>query len=126
MKVIVCKEDESVIYNSNIYRHGESFEVDDAIGKSLIDRGYVAAADAAGEGDTLEGMSYPKLKKLAAEMGVAATGTKDELIERIRNAGETADETETEDEEESEGGEVEGEEESGETADELPNTDMPE
>ena len=121
MKVTVTKKNESVIYNGNIYGHGQSFDVDDVIGKSLIERGYAAdaAADAAGEKDSLEAMSYADIKKLAAEKGVAATGKKEEIIARLRAAEE-------EDESADESNEDETAEEEDESADELPNTAMPE
>ena len=117
MKVIVTKKNESVIYNGNIYSHGQSFDVDEVIGKSLMERGYVAADGAADAEKSLEDMSYPELKKLAAEMGLSATGKKEDLIARINGASEE-DETEADDEEQ--------ESEEDETADDLPNTGMPE
>lgn len=131
MKVIVIKKSESIIYNGEIYKYDDTFEVDDAIGKSLIERGYVnevtypeplpeAEAEAEAEIvegylDTkdLEGMTYAELKHLAAEMGLDATGKKADLISRI--SGEAVN--------------VEAEavlEEEAEEADELPNTNMPE
>ena len=122
MKVTVTNEKESVIYNGVIYRNGDSFEVEDAIGESLMDRGYVSSAESVEEADLqtgylderqLQAMPYPELKRLAAQKGVDATGKKDELIARIR-AAENAPE------------EVEEEEAEAESADDLPNTDMPE
>ena len=77
----------------------------------------IAAADAKDEDKSLEGLSYPELKKLAAEMGIPANGKKEELIERIRNAGDKQDEEETE---------ADAEEEHEAEEDELPNTGMPE
>lgn len=119
MNVTVTKENESVIYNGKIYSHGQSFDVDEVIGKSLIERGYVAAADAVCAEKSLEDLSYAELKKLAADMGVSATGKKEELIDRIRSASEEDEaETEAEEEQESEEGEAD--------AEELPNTGMPE
>ena len=47
MKVTVIKKQESVIYNGKIYRYNDSFEADEAIGKSLMERGYVAITAAA-------------------------------------------------------------------------------
>ena len=122
MKVTVIKNDESVIYGGNIYKCGESFEVDDLIGKSLMERGYVAAE---GESQTesghldeaqLRAMPYPSLKRLAADMGVSAVGDKETLIARIC-AVEVDCEAPSDDEEEFE---------DEEPSDELPNTDMPE
>lgn len=129
MIVKVIKENESVIYNSTIYKYNESFEADDAIAASLIERGYVEAISAPAvpvEEDTvadeaeliegtldenaLEGMTYAELKHLAAEMGLDATGKKADLIERI-SAQEVTVEKEAIVEEESAG--------------DLPNTDMP-
>lgn len=131
MKVIVIKKSESIIYNGEIYKYDDTFEVDDAIGKSLIERGYVnevtypeplPEAEAEAEAEIvegyldekdLEGMTYAELKHLAAEMGLDATGKKADLISRI--SGEAVN--------------VEAEavlEEETEEADELPNTNMPE
>lgn len=126
MKVTVIKENESVIYNGEIYRHGESFEVEELIGKSLIDRGYVSAdfpveeeeaemQEEEVDSEDLDKMSYPDLKSLAAQLGLDAKGRKDELIERIRaHAAERPEETAAD------------LDEAEEAADELPNTDMPE
>lgn len=116
MNVIVTKENESVIYNGKIYSHGQSFDVDDVIGQSLVDRGYVSvtAQEATAGGNPLEELSYAELKKLAAERGVAATGKKDELMARLMGNNKP-DESDCEAEDDVE-----------ESADELPNTDMPE
>lgn len=127
MKVTVTKQNESVIYNGVIYTHGKSFDADEQIAKSLIERGYVEAEEAApdveDEADMQTGyldaaqlaeMPYPELKRLAAQMGVDATGKKEELIARI-----CAVEVGIEDE-----AVVESEED--EPAGDLPNTSMPE
>ena len=129
MNVTVIKEQESVIYNGVIYYHGDSFEVDEAIGESLMERGYVAITAAAPadeapvedteeaveelqeavvEADELEGMSYSELKRIAAQKGLSAIGKKDELIARIREAEMPVEEAEESD------------------CEELPNTAMPE
>lgn len=123
MKVTVIKKTESVIYNGNIYGHGESFEVDDLIGESLMKRGYVAiAVEATDEADVQTGvldeaqlheMSYNDVKSLAAQMGLDAKGKKDELIARIC-AAEVSANTEAEDEAEDE------------PSGDLPDTSMPE
>lgn len=113
MNVTVTKKNESVIYNGKIYSHGQSFEVDELIGKSLMERGYVSEAaqePPAGE-NPLEGLSYAQLKKLAAERGVAATGKREELIARIAEAENDA---------------AEEQDDTEEATDDLPNTDMPE
>lgn len=124
MNVTVTKKNESVIYNGKIYSHGQSFDVDDVIGKSLMERGYVSSAevkdeeelqDAVADSDDLDKMSYPDLKSLAAQLGLDAKGRKDELIERIRAHAEAAPE-EHDDLDDS----------APEESDELPNTDMPE
>lgn len=126
MKVTVIKENESVIYNGEIYRHGESFEVEDAIGESLMDRGYVSEdfpvaedeaeeQEAAVESGELGEMSYADLKSLAAQLGLDAKGRKDELIERIRAHAENRPDEDAADLNDAD-----------ESADELPNTDMPE
>ena len=126
MKVTVTKENESVIYNGTIYSHGQSFDVDDAIGKSLMERGYVsdASSDAASGGNLLETLSYPELKKLAAEKGVAATGKKEDLIARIL-AAEAEDEYEADEEQDAAEDEEPKAAEDESEADELPNTSMP-
>lgn len=128
MKVTVIKKDESVIYNGVIYRNGESFDADDLIGQSLVERGYVTTAipevtpaipDDEGEAEdnsanvSLQEASYTELKKLAASMGLPANGKKNDLIARITAAQEAAD-TEVTDEADEE------------IPDDLPNTDMPE
>lgn len=130
MKVIVTKSDESVIYGGNVYVCGQSFDVADAIGESLAKRGYVEIMDEAKmqtgylDADQLNEMSYPDLKRLAAQMGVDASGKKDELIAKIcavevevesDASQEAAFEPQSED-----GAEVDS------TPTELPNTDMPE
>ena len=119
MKVIVTNKEESVIYNGEIFKDGDVFDAEDIIAKSLIERGYVKevteAAPAGGEDvqegigvpDDLNELSYPELKKLAAKLGLDATGKKDELIARINSAGEEVEAVE-------------------EASDELPNTSMPE
>ncbi len=124
MLVTVIKD--SVIYNGVIHANGKSFEADEKIAKSLIERGYVKPADTEGEADLqtgyldesqLEEMSYPDLKSLAAQMGLDSKGTKKELIKRIcatkvEAEGEAVIEEDAAPEEESAG--------------DLPNTSMPE
>lgn len=111
MIVTVIKQSESVIYNGKIYSCGQSFDVDDLIGKSLMERGYVSVngespvtEEETKKESCLQEVPYTELKKLAASLGLPANGKKEELIERISA--------------------VENESESG--TDELPNTDMPE
>lgn len=133
MKATVINKEESVIYQGNIYRYGDSFEVDDSIGKSLIERGYIKGetdnSDLFDEDEVcdvkaeLEKMSYPQLKAYASKLGVSASGKKEELIARIL---EFLAEDENEDETDFE--EVDGKDsdEDEEPGDELPNTSMPE
>ena len=120
MIVTVIKKNESVIYGGKIYTSGQSFEVDESIGKSLIERGFVALASPPsspkteendGDSSDLHEKSYAELKKLAGQMGISANGKKDELIARIESAREEV---------EAEAGEEE------DFSDDLPNTDMPE
>ena len=68
--------------------------------------------------ESLNGMSYNNLKKLAKSLGVSATGARDEIIERILNAGSvpTAEEPAPDDEDE-ETSEVEETEDDSETED---------
>lgn len=132
MKAKVVKSDESVIYNGVIYSHGEEFEVDDAIGKSLIERCLIAGitdnenlfsedevmdAEEIIDGivmrEDIDEMTYPELKSYASELGLSASGRKDELIARINEYFSKAEEVEVEDED-------------GEEAEEIPNTSMPE
>ena len=112
MNVTVTKENESVIYNGKIYTHGMSFDVEDVIGNSLMNRGYVSVTsqEAPAPENDLEGLTYAELKKLAAERGVEATGRKVDIIARLRGIEAADEEAEDLDEE----------------ADELPNTGMPE
>lgn len=127
MKVLVVKD--SVIYQGQIYKTNTSFDLDDVLAKELIKNGIVVAygnekeekvavedsqeeqkATVEGEisKEMLEEMKYQELKKLASDMGLDASGKKEELIERISK--ETVEvEVEAEEEEE-----------------ELPNTSMPE
>ena len=127
MKVLVVKD--SVIYQGQIYKTNTSFDLDDVLAKELIKNGIVVAygnekeekvavedsqeeQKATVEGkiskEMLEEMKYQELKKLASDMGLDASGKKEELIERISK--ETVEvEVEAEEEEE-----------------ELPNTSMPE
>ena len=128
MKVTVIKPDESVIYGGKIYAHGESFEVNDLVGQSLVERGYVAAEgedvqeeevhhdEAHLDEAQLRGMAYSALKKLAADMGVSAVGDKETLIARI-----CAVEAECE-----APSDVDEAPEAEEAADDMPVTDMPE
>lgn len=126
----VIKPDESVIYKGEIYTCGEELEVDDAIGNSLIERGYIMPIsddvvippedeeeeeeteikDAVEFKDNIDEMSYNDLKAYAKSLDLSAGGTKEELIARIKEFLENLEEVETEDEEEGE----------------LPATSMPE
>lgn len=124
MQVTVIHPTESVIYNGVIHKCGQSFDVEDSIGKSLIERGYVSAeGDANVEGHLdkaqLMAMSYPTLKRLAADMGVSAVGNKETLVARICAATVYC-----EPQSEVEADSVEGEA-LEDTADDLPNTSMP-
>lgn len=123
MFVKVIKE--SVIYNKKIYGKDDSFEINDNIGKSLIERGYVKEVDAE-EKDVLTGevdnsqlneLSYQELKALASQNGLSAKGTKDELIARIRESAEAIPEATEPKEEEIADDDISGD---------LPNTSMPE
>ena len=130
MRAKVINNQESVIYKNNIHRFGDEFEVDEVIGKSLIERGYIAAmtdnaelfsedevvdvpADEVDEAEldieirdeNVESMSYPELKAYASALGISASGKKNELIARIKEHLEGLEEAEV---------------------DEFPNTDMPE
>lgn len=133
MYVNVIKENESVIYHGKIYGHGASFEVDEAIGKSLVERGYVVCiGDEAKmqtgylDADQLGEMSYPDLKRLAAQMGLDATGKKDELIARICGV-EIFYEEETNAEDNDVDTEAEDSDADADVEDsELPQTSMPE
>ena len=127
MRAKVIKTDESVIYAGQIYKFGDEFEIDDLIGKSLIERGYIQGVtdngDLFAEDEVVdltvnvEEMSYPQLKAYASELGISASGKKEELIERIKDFLSTVEELPEEAE-----AETEDEEEAGE----LPNTSMPE
>ena len=68
--------------------------------------------------ESLNGMSYNNLKKLAKSLGVSATGARDEIIERILNAGSALSAEEpAPDEEDEETSEVEETEDDSETED---------
>lgn len=132
MKARVIKTDESVIYQGKIYTYDEELEIDDSVGKSLVERGYIAeiaadniipptdedtdGEDAEAEPEIEEGiemkdiseMSYQELKSYASDLGLSAAGKKDELIARINQYFSECEEAETEDD------------------GELPNTAMPE
>ena len=88
MKGIV-KEGKSVIYKDKIYRENDHIEIDDAVGASLVKRGciieYSEAEMVKGKWDKedLKTWKVAELKELAAELGIDATGKKEELIERI-------------------------------------------
>ena len=116
MKVKVIHKKESVIYKGEVFKKGAEIIMDDSVASGLIARGYVKAvngeepvetAENAVEEETLEKMSYQNLKRLAKDMGVNGSGTKEELIEKI-----TAASVESYDD--------------GEESGELPNTSMPE
>lgn len=120
---------DSIIYRGEINALGTEFECDDAVAKSLIERGFATPTSVVItneiEEDTVEEkviehksfldaeqleneFSYQELKKLASDMGLSAKGSKAELIERI-----TAEEVGYELPEEAD-------------CEEMPNTDMPE
>lgn len=125
MKVTVTHPTESVIYNGVIHKFGQTFDVEDSIGKSLMDRGYVAAeCDAMEEAHLdraqLMAMPYASLKRLAADMGLSAVGNKETLVSRICDATVYC---EPQNEVEAETVEAEA---MDDTADDLPNTSMPE
>ena len=125
MKVIVIKD--SVIHGQRIYKTGEAFELDNAVAQSLIERGYVTPEihqpedlPSNSDEEPIGGIEYSReelakfdrkeLQRLAKNLGVKASGTNEEIIERVAElhaVEETADD-----------------EELGE--DELPNTSMPE
>lgn len=117
----VIKNDESVIYNGKIYCHGDEFEINEAIGKSLIERGYIAGIEDDVKEDDIENMSYPELKSYAKELGLSASGTKEDLIFRIKQHLADLENAETEDDAEGDDAETEDDAE-----DELPDTSMPE
>lgn len=108
MKVTVVKQNESVIYNGQIFKHGDEIEMDDVIAKSLTERGYVAptASDVEAVEIAADGQDSPQSGE-TTESGSKSRKT----TSRAR-----AKKTEVTDEE------IEESEES----DELPNTDMPE
>ena len=101
MNVTVTKANESVIYDGKIYTHGQSFDVAEPIGKSLIERKLVeetvepseVAVSSQSEVSSTEGSKSRKAKK-------SPIAPKNEVVEA--NAEED------------------------ETPEELPNTDMPE
>ena len=79
---------ESVIYKGVIYQIGDHIEVDDVIGASLLARGCIkeyseATVKAKWNKEDLETWKMGELKRLAAELGIEATGKKAELIEKI-------------------------------------------
>lgn len=99
----VISTSESVIYNGEIYGYDDTFEVDDAIGKSLIERGLISgetdkenlfSEDEVADGEEIreaiemrediDEMSYQELKSYASKLMISASGTKGELIERIK------------------------------------------
>ena len=140
MKVKVKVIKDSVIYDGKIYKSNtkdDEFECDEVIAKSLSKDGYVVEfqegefKEADDKGDSqeeqenitghlskedLEEMTYPNLKKLAKDMGIPATGTKEELIEKI-----VKEEVEIPSD-----AIVDEEDEEDESSDEMPNTSMPE
>lgn len=133
MKVLVVKD--SVIYQGQIYKTNKSFDLDDVLAKELIKNGIVVSysnkkeevvAESASEDspeeqkevktvtvtfdkESLEEMKYQELKKLASDMGLDASGKKEELVERIANELVEVDTDEVAEDEE-----------------DLPNTSMPE
>ena len=121
----VISTNESVIYNGKIYGFDDEFEVSDEIGKFLIERGLIAGKtdnanlfpedevedveeilEAVEMRNDIDEMSYPELKSYASELGLSASGTKVELIERIKEHFADLDEAEE--------------------TEELPDTSMPE
>lgn len=133
MKVLVVKD--SVIYQGQIYKTNTSFDLDDVLAKELIKNGIAVSysnkkeevvAESASEDspeeqkevktvtvtfdkESLEEMKYQELKKLASDMGLDASGKKEELVERIANELVEVDTDEVAEDEE-----------------DLPNTSMPE
>lgn len=135
----VISTDESIIYKDKIYGYGDEFEINDAVGKSLIERGLIVGItddenlfpeDEVADGDEIleaiemrediDEMSYPELKSYASKLGLSANGKKDELIKRIKEHFEKFTEAETENGDDDEG------ETDNENGDEIPNTSMPE
>lgn len=125
MKVTVTHPTDSVIHNGVIHKFGQSFEVEDSIGKSLMERGYVAAEGEAMEEAHLDraqlmAMPYASLKRLAADMGLSSIGNKEALVSRICDATVYCEPQSEVEEDSVEGDDLE------DTADDLPNTSMPE
>lgn len=128
MKVTVIRD--SVIHAQQIYKVGDSFELDDDVAISLMDRGYVSIIGDEGTVEVLEEkgvttmnvpferadlelMEYRELVTLANELGLkVGRKKKDEVIERILEFRADEEVEEIAHDEESE-------------TDELPNTDMP-
>ena len=126
MKVNVTVIKDSVIYDQKIYKKGESFDLDEKMAISLMEREYVyitgdeKVAEVLAENgvDTisipferaeLELMEHKEIVQLAKDLGLKASGKKAEIIERILefHAEEEFADDEAEDTE-------------------MPNTDMPE
>ena len=100
MKAIV---NESVVYNGSIYKKNDIMNVDDAVGASLVKRGVITAFEETEEEsveefieeksvetvngkwdkEDLKTWKVAELKELATELGIDATGKKEELIEKI-------------------------------------------
>lgn len=90
MKVRVINKKESVIYKCEVHRFGDEFEMDSAIAKNLIEREFIEVVDEEAEvltghldKEQLAGMPYKEVQKLAKDIGVDASGKKEEIIERI-------------------------------------------
>ena len=139
MRVKVIKTDESVIFDHKIYGFEEEFELPDAIGKSLIERGVVVDVSTpfqenkgddeneVKEGVDINEMSYPELKSYASKLGLSSNGKKDELITRINEYFEQLEEADTDNEGEDENDpDAQGDDTDNEGEDESPNTSMPE
>lgn len=125
---------ESVIYKGKIYRKNDHIEIDDKVGASLVKRGciieYSEAETVKGNWDKedLKTWKVAELKELAAELGIEATGKKEELIEKICEVEVEIPVNETITEEEIEEIQNASEEDHDEDSDDGdgPNTGMPE
>ena len=77
---------DTIRIGEKVYRKGDSFSIDEARAKRLIEGGHaeeVRTAPTCGEDFELEKMTKSELIEFAKEKGLDATGTKAELIERI-------------------------------------------
>ncbi|MFD4554416.1 SAP domain-containing protein [Streptomyces sp. NPDC058469] len=91
------KATRNVNHDGTLYTEGTLFEVNEADGQALVEVGAAVQVEVA-KPVVSQGPSYDELKARAKELGLAANGSRDALIERIAEAEDANAAKEAEDE----------------------------